>query len=116
MSALKEIGNIVLSAYVTALSVFLRTIIVPSPPDLTVGSSDEILKSISNCGKVFILLIDAVFEREQEKIAGRIEFLLTRGDKDLVQKFCRESLQNNNLPHVDDLGADFGGTFGPLGN
>jgi chemotaxis protein CheC len=86
MSALKEVGNIVLSSYVGALSSFINIPVVPSPPVIIAGTlADIIKKAIDNQEKVYVLLVEAVFEKEQEEIRGRIEFLLTPSDKDLIR-------------------------------
>ena len=42
-SALTEAGNILAGAYMTALSDFLRMILLPSPPSLSVGPARAVL-------------------------------------------------------------------------
>ncbi len=44
-SALKEAGNILGGAYMTALSEFLGMTLLPSPPRLTVGTTDMVMAS-----------------------------------------------------------------------
>lgn len=43
-SALKEAGNILGGAYMTALSDFLAMTLLPSPPRLTVGTTNEVME------------------------------------------------------------------------
>src|SRR5215216_2267359 len=43
-SALKEAGNILGGAYMTALSEFLGMTLLPSPPRLTVGTTDTVME------------------------------------------------------------------------
>ncbi|MCP4653256.1 MAG: hypothetical protein GY858_07730 [Candidatus Omnitrophica bacterium] len=89
LSALKEVGNVVMSAYVKALSQFLNSTVVPSPPMLLRGSLGDIIASAKESDeKIYVLLIDTVFERAHEKIEGRMEFMLTRKDKDLIHESC----------------------------
>lgn len=96
LSALREVGNVVVSAYVNALSVFLRSVVVPSPPSLMVGSLETIInEALASGGKIYVLLIDTVFEKEHESIRGRIEFLLTKEDKELLRKSCMNSLDKD---------------------
>lgn len=96
ISALKEVGNIVLSSYVTALSVFLRSVVVPSPPAIAMGSFADILKNaMVSQDRIYVLLIEAMFEKEQEQIRGRMGFLITADDRKIIQKSCKESLEKN---------------------
>ena len=44
-SALKEAGNILGGAYMTALSEFLGMTLLPSPPRLTVGTTDSVMQA-----------------------------------------------------------------------
>lgn len=43
--ALLEAGNILAGAYMTALSEFMRLMLLPSPPSLTVGPAREVLRA-----------------------------------------------------------------------
>lgn len=93
ISALKEVGNVVVSAYVKALSSFLNSPVIPSPPRLLHGSLEDVIAQAKDSReKIYILLIDTVFERKQEKIEGRMEFMLTNNDKNLIQSSCRGML------------------------
>ena len=115
ISALKEVGNIVLSSYVNALSMFLKSSVVPSPPLVMKGSLDQIIrKAVEADDKMYVLLIDAVFEKGEEQIKGRIEFLLTHQDREMIQKSCDNSIQKDNLI-VDERGSEFGADEDVLG-
>jgi len=112
ISALKEVGNIVLSAYVTALSVFLKSVVVPSPPTLAMGSFGDIIKNAMADGRVYVLLIEAIFEKAEEKIKGEIGFLLTADDHLKIQKSCQQSIEQHNMG--DDRGTAFNEKENPL--
>jgi chemotaxis protein CheC len=46
-SAITEAGNILAGAYMTALSEFMRMVLLPSPPTLTVGPVREVLAQVA---------------------------------------------------------------------
>jgi chemotaxis protein CheC len=109
MSALKEVGNIVLSAYVNALSAFLKIVVVPSPPTVALGSMSTIIEAaMADKKRIYVLFIDAIFEKEQEQIKGRMGFLLTSEDKELIQFSCKQSWDQGKPLMNDDKDSAFG--------
>lgn len=109
MSALKEVGNIVLSAYVNALSAFLKIVVVPSPPSVALGSMEKIIEAaMSDKQRIYVLFIDAIFEKEQEQIKGRMGFLLTSEDKDLIHDSCKQSWEQGKPLMDENKGSAFG--------
>ena len=74
LSALKEIGNIVTGAYLSAIGIMLKKVILTYPPTLISGTLDEVfnLALASSKSDDYALLIEAIFEEEDEKIEGRI--------------------------------------------
>lgn len=78
VSALKEIGNIVISAYLGALGTMTKMVILHSTPNLACGTAETIFalafsKLAKEEGK--IVLIDTYFAEESQKVSGN--FFLT---------------------------------------
>lgn len=95
LSVLKEIGNVVMGAYVGALSVFLNMVIVPAIPTLISGPLGEIVSaSVTSMENNAIFLIDTVFESVEEQIKGRIYLVLTKEGRNLIQKACQRILDS----------------------
>ncbi|MFH2138872.1 MAG: chemotaxis protein CheC [Candidatus Omnitrophota bacterium] len=73
VSILKEIGNIVISAYLATMSTFTQTVILHSTPSLTCGTLETILNIAFR--KVFekteeIVMIETFFSIEKTKVEG----------------------------------------------
>jgi len=95
VSVLKEVGDIVMSSYVKALSLFLSATINSSIPKVVRGSMDEIVETaVSSEEKMFVVIIDTVFEEKKEKIKGRMGFVLTQADKEMIQGTCKKKLDS----------------------
>lgn len=78
-SALKEAGNILAGAYLSALSDFLGMIILTSVPGLAIDLAGAVLtSSYLNFGEVddYVLCIDTIFRMDEQKGALRGHFLL----------------------------------------
>jgi chemotaxis protein CheC len=73
-SALKEAGNILGGAYMTALSEFLSMTLLPSPPRLTVGTTHEVMdehrKQASNAAAACCVETEFTFEEIGERFRG----------------------------------------------
>ncbi|MEO7366845.1 MAG: chemotaxis protein CheC, partial [Gemmatimonadaceae bacterium] len=73
-SALKEAGNILGGAYMTALSEFLGMTLLPSPPRLTVGTTaqvmDEHRKQAANAAAACCVETEFSFEEIGEQFRG----------------------------------------------
>ena len=94
LSVIKEVSNIVVSAYCGALSVFLNTPVIPSPPILMSGQSGEIMKSLFEHNKKYVLMIGAEFEERGEKVHGGMEFAITDSDQQKLQNACKKMLES----------------------
>jgi chemotaxis protein CheC len=78
LSALKEVGNILASAYLNALGELLRMTLIPSVPILEVDSTEKIIDSVLTEFGVAggtALMLDAEFFSRDERISSQI-FLL----------------------------------------
>jgi chemotaxis protein CheC len=78
-SALKEAGNILAGAYLSALSDFLGMIILTSVPGLAIDLAGAVLtSSFLNFGEVddYVLCIDTIFRMDEQREALRGHFLL----------------------------------------
>jgi chemotaxis protein CheC len=73
-SALKEAGNILGGAYMTALSEFLSMTLLPSPPRLTVGTTGQVMdahrRQASNAAAACCVETEFSFEEIGEKFRG----------------------------------------------
>jgi chemotaxis protein CheC len=73
-SALKEAGNILGGAYMTALSEFLGMTLLPSPPRLTVGTTREVMEQhrqqASSAAAACCVETEFTFEEIGEKFRG----------------------------------------------
>ena len=94
-SVLKEIGNIVMGAYVGALSMFLKIVVIPAIPTLISGALGEIIKtSILTLGDTRIFLLDTVFEVAEEEVRGKIYFILTQEARGKIQEAGKKILES----------------------
>ena len=78
LSALKEVGNILASAYLNALGEMLRMPLIPSVPHLCIDSAGTVIESaLSTFGEAgeVTLMLDTEFFSKDERICGRF-FLL----------------------------------------
>lgn len=95
LSVIKEIGSVVICSYVGALSMYLKTLIVPSIPNLLSGPLREILSSsISEQERENILLIETVFEVTGGLVKGSIYLVLTQNSIEAIQSGCRKILES----------------------
>jgi len=75
LSALKEVGNILASAYLNALGELLRMTLIPSVPVLEVDSTAKVIDSVlSEFGLVggVALMLDTEFFSRDERISSQI--------------------------------------------
>jgi chemotaxis protein CheC len=78
LSALKEVGNILASAYLNALGAFLKMTLIPSVPILAVGSTAKIAGSALSefgVGGGMALMLDTEFFSRDERISSQISLL-----------------------------------------
>lgn len=96
LSIIKETGSIVISAYINALSMMLKVLIIPSIPTLISGPiQDTISKTISfYSGEDYILLIEAVFQASKQKVKGSFYLVLTPEAAKYIQDTCIKMLNS----------------------
>ena len=73
-SGLKEVGNIVCSAYLTALSNFMGMMLLPSVPTLTTGSTNAAIASSVDpheLGSDLVFCVDTAFRAEGSEALSR---------------------------------------------
>lgn len=95
LSVIKEIGNVIISSYVGALSMILKTIIIPSIPTLLSGSVAQALNlALAPYSRdEYVLLTEAVFSEPGEKITGSFYLVLNGEAMKEVQKSCKQMLE-----------------------
>jgi chemotaxis protein CheC len=94
LSVIKEIGNVIISSYVGALSMILKTVIIPSIPTLVSGSIDQALHmAVAPYSREdYILLAEAVFSEPGAKINGSFYLVLNAETMKYVQDACKKLL------------------------
>jgi chemotaxis protein CheC len=94
LSLIKEVGNIIISSYVGALSMILKTVVIPSIPTLVSGSLQQVLSMVVSpySSDSYILLVEAVFLEPQEKITGTFYLVLNADTIKNVQDSCKKML------------------------
>lgn len=95
LSLIKEVGNIIISSYVGALSMILKTVVIPSTPTLVSGSLQQVLSMAVSpfSSDSFILLVEAVFLEPQERITGKFYLVLNSETIRAVQDSCKKILE-----------------------
>lgn len=94
MSIIKEVGNIVISAYVGALSVLLKRVVIPSVFTLISGPIDQIINMTlrTYTEKACLILIEAAFEEPKDNIKGSFYIILTHEAMKEIQDACKKIL------------------------
>jgi len=95
ISSIKEIGSIVIGAYLSALSIMFKRVILSLPPTLVSGTVDDILNILfATAGtEDYALLIEAVFEEPKENIKGGFYLVLTPETASDIRKTCKKMLR-----------------------
>lgn len=98
LSTLKEIGNIVTGAYLSAIGIMLKKVILTYPPTLISGTVDEVfnLALASSKSDDYALLIEAIFEEENEKIEGGFYLIISEESAGDIKKACKQMLEDIN--------------------
>ena len=96
ISVIKEVGSIVIFSYVSALSIILKKLIIPSIPTLSSGPLHEIMSiAIGSCsGAECILLIEAAFKEERGNIKGSFYLVLNSEAMKEIQEVCKKTLES----------------------
>lgn len=97
-SVIKEIGNIVIGAYVGALSIILKKPIIPSIPTLICGPLRDALSTlmISYEEESYVVLTETFFEEAGKRVKGKFFFILTPKTVDEIQTSCKKLLESIN--------------------
>lgn len=96
LSLVKEIGNIVIGAYLNSLSLFLKRMIIPSLPTLISGVMENIINIIIVPQKEddYNIVIEVTFEEPIDKIRGSFYLVLTQDAVVDIQQTCRKILND----------------------
>lgn len=95
MSLIKEIGNVVISAYIGALGHFLKKVIIPSLPIMINAPFQEIVRLISSSSeKGSLMLIESTFEEPKSAIKGQIWLILTSVTVEEIKVTCKKTLED----------------------
>ncbi len=103
LSLIKEIGNVIICAYLNAMSLVLRRVIIPPIPTLISGSIEEILNIIlSPYGSEDVsFLVETTFEETTEKIHGSFYLIITPKTAKDISETCRKQLSDGNNDNHD---------------
>lgn len=98
LSTLKEIGNIVTGAYLSAIGIMLKKVILTYPPTLISGTVDEVFNLVLSSSKAgdYALLIEAIFEAADEKMEGGFYLIISRESAEEIKKICKQMLKDIN--------------------
>ncbi|MDD5348127.1 MAG: chemotaxis protein CheC [Candidatus Omnitrophica bacterium] len=93
-SVIKEIGNVIISSYAGALSMILKTVIIPSIPTLVSGSIQQALSMVvaPYAAEKHILLAEAVFMEPEEHITGTFYLVLDGQAMEHIKDACKKLL------------------------
>ena len=96
LSVIKEIGNVIISSYVGALSMILKNIVIISIPTLVSGSVQQIMNMTvaSYANEEYVLLAEAVFVEPTEKIHGSFYLVLDTETMKYIQGACKSLLDS----------------------
>lgn len=99
MSLIKEIGSIVIGAYVGALSMMFKRLILPSFSILISGAIEEILSMIISAyrDEDYAFLIESVFEEPEEEVKGSFFLVLTPDAASEIVQICKKMLEEGNI-------------------
>ncbi|OPX30460.1 MAG: hypothetical protein B1H08_01600 [Candidatus Omnitrophica bacterium 4484_171] len=98
MSVIKEVGNIIISSYISSLSFFIKKLIIPSFPMLINAPFAEIINTLT-LGyerEDYILVVEAIFEEEKESIKGNFWLVLTPDAAEEIKRICKKMLEAIN--------------------
>ncbi|MCD6583471.1 MAG: chemotaxis protein CheC [Candidatus Omnitrophica bacterium] len=95
MSLIKEVGNVVIASYISALGFFLRKLIVPSLPILINAPLQEIIKLVvAGYGEHdYVLVVESIFEESETKIKGTFWLLLAPDSVKQIKEACKKLLE-----------------------
>ena len=94
VSLIKEVGNVVISSFIGALSMILRILIIPSIPTMVNCPIQEILGMIIASDNDYVLFTETVFEEPGEKITGSFYMVLSPDAAKFIQDSCKKLLES----------------------
>jgi len=96
VSIMKELGNMVIGSYLTALSLTLNRMIVPPLPTLISGSIEYVLDFIFSpySKEEFRYLIQSIFSVPDYDIKGYLCLILPTGSVQDIKDTCKKMLED----------------------
>lgn len=99
VSTIKEVGNIVISAYAGAMSLLMEISIIPSIPVLSSGPLEEVImfgmRNYDDDDRIYVHTM--VFRDDQKKISGSFYLVLEPNTVTQITKVMRKQLKNIEL-------------------
>jgi len=95
ISSLKEIGNIVISSYLSTLSSLSRLAVFPSCPQFTEGLPSAVFKSVfGSIGdkEAKLILIETIFTEQATSVNGNFFIAFDSKSMQLILKACEKNL------------------------
>lgn len=95
LSVIKEVGNVIISSYVGALSMILKTIVIISIPTLVSGSIQQIVNMTmgQHSKEECVLIAEALFDEPSENIRGSFYLVLNHEAVEYIQVACKGLLE-----------------------
>jgi len=96
MSVIKEVGNIIISSYISSLSFFIKKLIIPSFPILINAPFVEVMNmlTVGYEKERYILVVEALFEEEKASIKGNFWLVLTPEAAEEIKRACKKILES----------------------
>jgi chemotaxis protein CheC len=96
ISLVKEIGAVIISSYLSALSMLLKMVIVPSIPTLVSGPLQEIVSMVIMPYSLeeYVLLIEATFDEPEQHIKGSFYLVVNHDAITSIQNGCKKLLES----------------------
>lgn len=96
ISVIKEVGSVVISSYVVALSMILKKLIIPSVPTLLNGPVQQIMKMALApfSHEEYLLLIETAFAEPKQKISGSFYLILNPAVVKDILRACKKTLKS----------------------
>ena len=94
LSVIKEIGNVIICAYLNALSLILKRLIIPPIPTLISGSVEDVLSMIitSHSTEGCCSLVETTFEEPETSMVGSFYLIVGSRAVEDIRKTCRNIL------------------------
>jgi chemotaxis protein CheC len=95
ISTIKEVGNIIISTYISSLNFFINKLIVPSFPTFINAPFSDIMHILSekDDAENYILGINTVFSEKKTKVNGNLWVILSKKSAEDIKKACMNMLK-----------------------